>query len=1094
MRPSVALTVIVATLLLFSPLLPKLTTAQPSQGNWIVTGTQVVRNESITLNGNLTVESGGNLTLIGSTLSVDSQRLGQYYIDVMPGGSMYVTDSEITSSVAAYGYGFVASGSNFVMKRSQLHGAGWCNLNSSGVQDCNAEASDYPAIQQHGGLIIATSGATIEGNQFSGDAIGLIVEGSNEVVTANTFAGNPSHNLILINSNADVITNNTFTGSPTAGDFEIVFNTSNGNDFYNNTMTSTPATGASSGIDLSYAQGNVISDNVLSGADIVDLENSENNTIAANSIRAWADYALNSAESPYTSVINNSIVLESNEIYGPSCGGGDCATGGIRLESSPNSTVAGNSITGGSGSDGGTLYMVHSSGSLIENNQVLTLTAAPGIYLYGTQNDTIEGNVIANCWHGLFLYSQSDSNVIADNAVFANETNQLATPDDGPSGSIVVLNSSANSIYSNDFYDFGGVPYDNGQNAWSSNGAGNYWSPAVTGSAVIEPRGVDSHPLSSPRTITKASVKPTTEPPPIPFTGNPTVIEVTGVTEMSGQSTVYPAGQLTVATGAKLIINNSRLTFGTPGNLGSGFPMAAQTGGAIIIDNSVITGSFAIAASSGASVLIENSTLSGLLGVGDQSGGSLTLVNCSIVGTSNPFTLGGGGVTVISGSTVVSKDSMGFQIIEPSGYDSTLNITDSKLVAGTPAYFLNQVEGTISMGQGNLFMANTTMTNDEIDIGFTGSQAVIENCSFIGGVGSSFSGASVIYEGNSVEGRGLTLDASTITFVDNRVTSAWGRDLQVFGNDVSFVRNNIRFERATQPLNLEASSPNAVVSNNTVYNRYPMDNANGLGIMGNNVIVSGNNESYSSVGLSISGNGDVVKGNSIDSSPMAVYVGGSSNVLYHNNFINCSNPADQMAGSTNAWSFDGEGNYWGAAYKGQDANLDGIGDAPYQGINGIQDNYPFMQPNGWITKFYLTLDTSLPPSTNFSINGSSFTFGKGGTAEARLGYVASYVISLPQSVRLPNGSSLIFVKWGDGSTAPTRMLQLSSNSTLSATYSLQAGATTTSATTPMSTTTSSSSQGGPGGIPEFPSQLPWAAVVTSLVAASYLLFRRRRTL
>jgi hypothetical protein len=44
------------------------------------------------------------------------------------------------------------------------------------------------------------------------------------------------------------------------------------------------------------------------------------------------------------------------------------------------------------------------------------------------------------------------------------------------------------------------------------------------------------------------------------------------------------------------------------------------------------------------------------------------------------------------------------------------------------------------------------------------------------------------------------------------------------------------------------------------------------------------------------------------------------------------------------------------------------------------------------------------------INGSSFSLGEGGTTTLRLGYVASYIISLPQSVSLSNGLRLVFVR------------------------------------------------------------------------------------
>jgi parallel beta-helix repeat protein len=249
--------------------------------------------------------------------------------------------------------------------------------------------------------------------------------------------------------------------------------------------------------------------------------------------------------------------------------------------------------------------------------------------------------------------------------------------------------------------------------------------------------------------------------------------------------------------------------------------------------------------------------------------------------------------------------------------------------------------------------------------------------------------------------------------------------------------------------------------------------------------------------------GGFIKDNNFSNSWGGIYVAGSISGLtvFHNNFVNVTRTEDW---GKNSWEYKGEGNYW-STYAGKDSDLDGIGDTPY--INGnIVDNYPFMKPNGWLTKFYLTLNTNLPSSTLLSINGSSFNVGKGGTITLRLGYVGSYSISLPRSVSLAKGSSMVFMKWEDGLTSPVRTVKLSSNTSLSAEYTLQAptittttSSTSTSSTTSSSSTTtksSSSSQttptsAGGGGIPEFPLQALAISGLVVVVVLSYLVARRR---
>jgi len=72
------------------------------------------------------------------------------------------------------------------------------------------------------------------------------------------------------------------------------------------------------------------------------------------------------------------------------------------------------------------------------------------------------------------------------------------------------------------------------------------------------------------------------------------------------------------------------------------------------------------------------------------------------------------------------------------------------------------------------------------------------------------------------------------------------------------------------------------------------------------------------------------------------------NLIYHNNFVdNTQNANDKYA---NTWDdgYPSGGNYWDD-YTGEDNDGDGIGDTPYHVAGGgNQDRYPFMSPNGWV--------------------------------------------------------------------------------------------------------------------------------------------------
>jgi len=160
----------------------------------------------------------------------------------------------------------------------------------------------------------------------------------------------------------------------------------------------------------------------------------------------------------------------------------------------------------------------------------------------------------------------------------------------------------------------------------------------------------------------------------------------------------------------------------------------------------------------------------------------------------------------------------------------------------------------------------------------------------------------------------------------------------------------------------------------------------------------------------------------------------SNNTLYHNNVIDNTQQAFDRIGD-NRWDYKGEGNYW-SDYTGKDANLDGIGDTPYaigEGTGEVVDNFPFMQESGWLTRFWLTVDTEFP-SIPFTVNGTEYETGPDGTLSLRLGYAASYEISVAQDVSISEGSRIHFLGWEDGPPSSVRVTHLSSNTTLRASH------------------------------------------------------------
>ncbi|MHB2037391.1 MAG: right-handed parallel beta-helix repeat-containing protein, partial [Nitrososphaerales archaeon] len=339
-------------------------------GNWVVSGTEVNQSETIVLNGNLTVQSGGNLTLRNVTLSINSQYTGEYGILVQPGGSLYIYNSNITASNLADRYIFVVNGNNFVIENSKVHGVGSCNnvLVTNNLNNC------FPFGQENhqftvttAGLVVETDDALIEDSLFSQNAIGLIVGGSGVTLKGNIFQFNDYSAFGLFDTSNDLITNNTFEQNPANANLRIV-SLGNANDSlieYNTLLTENL-----SGVPpISWVQGAF---GPQSRCDGVFSISSYSNTIAHNNITAQ-----NIAVALLNSSGNNTIL--DNILIGGEDGvnGGD---GGVPVDS----TIESNSITAYADT-GITLTLAH--GSTVANNSI-SGDMPLGIQLDHTSNST----------------------------------------------------------------------------------------------------------------------------------------------------------------------------------------------------------------------------------------------------------------------------------------------------------------------------------------------------------------------------------------------------------------------------------------------------------------------------------------------------------------------------------------------------------------------------------------------------------------------------------------------------------------------------------------------------------------------------------
>ena len=136
---------------------------------------------------------------------------------------------------------------------------------------------------------------------------------------------------------------------------------------------------------------------------------------------------------------------------------------------------------------------------------------------------------------------------------------------------------------------------------------------------------------------------------------------------------------------------------------------------------------------------------------------------------------------------------------------------------------------------------------------------------------------------------------------------------------------------------------------NTVKNNYIDYCANGLDFSSSDSTIMGNKFDRNQIGINLAGSNNQIKNNFINNSDIwGIYTTSASrnNIIYQNYFIYNAVNAKEIG--NNQWYHDNltKGNYW-HDYNEVDANLDGIGDVPYQVSGGKEDLYPlgkFLKP------------------------------------------------------------------------------------------------------------------------------------------------------
>ena len=141
-------------------------------GDWVVTGNETLENRSLLLDGNLTIQSGGSLTISNATLTVYSEYSEEHEIEVLAGGTLKVINGSMVNSLGEWNtFGFwVRKDANIIFEDSIFITCGVRWFGSAPIQ---------------GGIVIYSDKTTIKNCIFTSAFIALTIFASAKLYDCN---------------------------------------------------------------------------------------------------------------------------------------------------------------------------------------------------------------------------------------------------------------------------------------------------------------------------------------------------------------------------------------------------------------------------------------------------------------------------------------------------------------------------------------------------------------------------------------------------------------------------------------------------------------------------------------------------------------------------------------------------------------------------------------------------------------------------------------------------------------------------------------------------------------------------------------------
>ena len=385
----------------------------------IIMGDRFIENETlwndtvITLNGNLTVNETGSLTLDNVTLLMNCSFNGEYHIKVQSGGEMYILNNSNISSANEYRYLFwVRNDSKFEMRDSELHGCGY----------------EWGGTMDLAGLWINTNDTIFENDIFSNNGGGIIFYQSHNNIITNTNITNNDVGISLDASSNNSISNCNIYSNDWQGIFiSSAYGLSNNNIIRNSNISNN-----NNGVVLGMTSNNTISNCTISSNNNtgIYIEDSSNNEIIDCNI-SDNNAGIHMLHSTGTSVKDCNF---SNNTYG------------TVVDSSSDTTITECDYI----SNGNTVYSRDWDGLCDRLSINVTVLSPAGITCWKSSDTEISDCVIFENEKGICLQNSSNTN-ISDTVISSNNETGIYLVS---SSNTLIVNSNISGNYSNpDYHD-----------------------------------------------------------------------------------------------------------------------------------------------------------------------------------------------------------------------------------------------------------------------------------------------------------------------------------------------------------------------------------------------------------------------------------------------------------------------------------------------------------------------------------------------------------------------------------------------------------------------------------------------------------------